>query len=98
MSHVTIIFTPLSLSPMSHVEFRKVSCRPVDFRGQGPFWRFAHLKVDNNNDVLTDTLPVLASVHGLYLTVCIIWPEILHLYCNMYNAVHYAAMLPLSFL
>ena len=27
----------MSLSPMSHVEFKKVPCRPVDFRGQGPF-------------------------------------------------------------
>ena len=38
MSHVTIYFSPflMSLSPMSHVEFKKWSCRPVDFRGQGP--------------------------------------------------------------
>ena len=28
----------MSLSPMSHVEFKKVQCRPVDFRGQGPHW------------------------------------------------------------
>ena len=27
----------MSLSPMSHVEFKKVPCRPVDFRGQGPY-------------------------------------------------------------
>ena len=28
----------MSLSPMSHVEFKKVPCRPVDFRGQGPYF------------------------------------------------------------
>ena len=26
----------MSLSPMAHVNFTKSSCRPVDFRGQGP--------------------------------------------------------------
>ena len=26
----------MSLSTMSHVGFKKCSCRPVDFRGQGP--------------------------------------------------------------
>ena len=26
----------MSLSPMSHVEFKKWPCHPVDFRGQGP--------------------------------------------------------------
>ena len=38
MSHVTIILRTyrMSLSPMSHVEFKKRPCRPVDFRGQGP--------------------------------------------------------------
>ena len=36
MSHVTIIVTPcrMSLSSMSHVESKKMLCRPVDFRGQ----------------------------------------------------------------
>ena len=28
----------MSLSPMSHVEFKKSSCRPVDFRGQGQLY------------------------------------------------------------
>ena len=33
----------MSLSPMSHVEFTKWPCRPVDFRGQGPFqWCVRH--------------------------------------------------------
>ena len=34
------IFYPpcrMSLSPMSHVEFKKYQCRPVNFRGQGPY-------------------------------------------------------------
>ena len=38
MSHVTLFLPPchMSLSPMSHVEFKKWSCRCVDFRGLGP--------------------------------------------------------------
>ena len=28
----------MSLGPMSHVEFKKKTCRPVDFRDQGPSW------------------------------------------------------------
>ena len=31
----------MSLSPMSHVESKKRLCRPVDFRGQGPYWSAA---------------------------------------------------------
>ena len=27
----------MSLSPMSHVEFKKCPCRRVEFRGQGPY-------------------------------------------------------------
>ena len=34
--HVTI-FIAMSLSPMSHVDFKKWPCRRVEFRGQGPF-------------------------------------------------------------
>ena len=39
MSHVNILFSPchMSLSPMSHVECKKCPCRPVNFRGQGPY-------------------------------------------------------------
>ena len=42
MSHVNIIFGPgcMLLSPISHVEFKKWPCRPVDFRGQGPFFTY----------------------------------------------------------
>ena len=38
MSNVTIIFSPcrVSLSSMLHVEFKRCSCRHVDFRGLGP--------------------------------------------------------------
>ena len=38
--HYYIIFNPLSyvtIGPMSHVEFKKCPCRPVDFRGQRPY-------------------------------------------------------------
>ena len=39
MPHVTIILNPcrVSLSPMSHVEFKKSPCCPVDFRSLGPY-------------------------------------------------------------
>ena len=39
MSHGTIIFSPcrMSLSLVSHVEFKKCPCRLVDFRGLGPY-------------------------------------------------------------
>ena len=33
--HVTNIF-PMSIGFMSHVDFKKGSCRPVEFKGQGP--------------------------------------------------------------
>ena len=39
MYYVTMILSPcrMSLSRMSHVEFKKCQCRCVDFRGLGPF-------------------------------------------------------------
>ena len=43
MSHVDFTTCPMScqyiimlISPMSHVDFKKMSCRNVDFRGQEP--------------------------------------------------------------
>ena len=41
IGHVTITFSPccMSLSPMSHVEFKKCPSRFVDFRGQEPYQR-----------------------------------------------------------
>ena len=45
----------MSLSPMSHVKFKKRPCRPVGFRGQGPFiyklWRPYCGSVHNINRV-----------------------------------------------
>ena len=35
LCHVDSIFL-MSIGPMSHVEFKKQSCRPVEFKGQGP--------------------------------------------------------------
>ena len=37
MSHVTILFTHMSLSLMSHVKFQNCPCSRVDFRGQEPY-------------------------------------------------------------
>ena len=37
MAHVmSLISFPMSIGFMSHVEFKKRQCRPVEFRGQGP--------------------------------------------------------------
>ena len=37
MAHVmSLIFFPMSIGFMSHVDFKKGSCRPVEFKGQGP--------------------------------------------------------------
>ena len=33
---MSLVFSPVSISFMSHVDFRKWLCRPVDFKGQGP--------------------------------------------------------------
>ena len=37
MAHVmSLIFFPMSIGFMSHVGYKKRSCRPVEFKGQGP--------------------------------------------------------------
>ena len=37
MAHVmSLIFFPMSIGLMSHVDFKKRQCRPVEFKGQGP--------------------------------------------------------------
>ena len=36
--HVTNII-PMSIGSMSHVDFKKKSCHPVDFKGKGPHRR-----------------------------------------------------------
>ena len=33
---MSLIFFPMSIGFISHVDFKKRQCRPVDFRGQGP--------------------------------------------------------------
>ena len=43
---MSLYFLPLccmSLSPMSHVKFKKCSCHGVNFRGQGPWGRLANI-------------------------------------------------------
>ena len=45
----------MSLSPMSHVEFKKCPCRPVDFRGQGPFYSL------NNEHFFSARMPGLTA-------------------------------------
>ena len=47
MSCVTILLTPkchMSVLPMTHVEFKKCPCHPVDFKGQGSS-RYGHLYI-----------------------------------------------------
>ena len=53
MSHVT-----MSLSPMSHVEFKKCQCRPVDFRGQGPY------RIDGSCTMGAAIVPQLSQLGG----------------------------------
>ena len=37
MAHVmSLIFFLMSIGFMSHVDFKKGPCRPVEFKGQGP--------------------------------------------------------------
>ena len=33
---MSLIFFPMSIGFMSHVDFKKWPCRPVNFKGQGP--------------------------------------------------------------
>ena len=33
---MSLIFFPMSKGSMSHVDFKKWPCRPVEFKGQGP--------------------------------------------------------------
>ena len=33
---MSLILFPMSISSMSHVDFKKWPCRPVEFKGQGP--------------------------------------------------------------
>ena len=37
LCHVDGIFFIMSLGPMLHVDFKKWPCRPVKFKGQGPY-------------------------------------------------------------
>ena len=40
MPHVmSLISFPMSIGFMSHVDFKKRQCRPVEFRGQGPLYK-----------------------------------------------------------
>ena len=41
---MSIVFCLMSIGFMSHVEFKKQPCRPVKFKGQGPFMKFPFLK------------------------------------------------------
>ena len=36
---MSLILFPMSIGCMSHVDFKKWPCRPVDFKGQGPYYR-----------------------------------------------------------
>ena len=36
---MSLILFLMSLGSMSHVDFKKGPCQPVEFKGQGPPWR-----------------------------------------------------------
>ena len=44
----------MSLSPMLHVEFKKCSCRPVEFNGQGPLYKDPGAKSMGSSFAFTD--------------------------------------------
>ena len=52
---MSLIFFPVSIGFMSHVDFKKRQCRPVEFKGQGP--HFIHLRPKR------DPYPLLFDTH-----------------------------------
>ena len=57
----------MSLSPMSHVKFKKCPCRPVDFRGRGSYIQG---KYKNTSIAILETCPLIRSVHNVYIPKC----------------------------
>ena len=47
---------------MSHVEFKKRTCRPVDFRGQGPFVLYLSISALYNNICLNLNCPLRGAI------------------------------------
>ena len=85
MSLVTISLPPYRMSqgPMSHVEFKKFRCRPVNLRGLGPYLRRVSRAAGNairaeiilyhpmsnlrNADVALSILGVWCHICGMFL-------------------------------
>ena len=64
----------VSLSPMSHVKFKKCSCRPVDSRGQWP-WQWH--KTATSSCRHTPHTPPTSQPPPSSHTACLLLPEIL---------------------
>ena len=53
---MSLIFSPMSIGFMSHVDFKIWQCRPVEFKGQGPFcWDYGD--VPSQSICTVDALP-----------------------------------------
>ena len=61
---MSLIFFPMSIGFMSHVDLKKCQCRPVEFKGQGPHY-WALVTESDKDDVSGDV-----TSHGNALCVC----------------------------
>ena len=94
---MSVIFILMSISSMSHVDFKKCPCRPVDFKGQGPSIR--PLPREKSGGSLPPrpkrTLPMPSSevtwkpdmeipIHGLTVHSYACMLEAFHLVCTQF--------------
>ena len=57
---MSLIFFPMSIGSMSHVDFKKWPCRPVDFKGQGPL-PYIRSNPFNYNDAISAMLSLITG-------------------------------------
>ena len=56
---MSLILFLMSLGSMSHVDFKESLCHPVEFRGQGPFFRDCYCSIAG------------FCLHGMYGPYCL---------------------------
>ena len=67
MAHVmSLIFFPMSIGFMSHVDFKKRPCHPVEFRGQGPHHRSKKADSKNETQMYLNSVSSLPRVGGTH--------------------------------
>ena len=59
---MSLIFFPMSIGFMSHVDFKKRQCRPVEFRGQGPLSTYLEADLSWCPAVHTPNMDVVGHV------------------------------------